>query len=80
MKKTFKGSQTAWNKFLKPAVNTPAPVIGMAVGSKTKNKQVGAATANLLKSLTGDKVLSVTDLHGNGLRLKVITIISNIVF
>ena len=72
MKRIFKGSQTAWNKFLKPTINTLAPVIGMAVGAKSKNKQVGAATTNILKSLTGGKILSLTDLHGNGLRLKVI--------
>ena len=71
MKKIFKGSQTAWNKFLKPTINTLAPVIGMAIGAKRKNKQVGAATTNILKSLTGGKILSLTDLHGNGLRLKV---------
>ena len=71
MKKIFKGSQTAWNKLLKPAVNTLAPVIGMAVGAKTKNKQVGAARTNILKSLTGGKILSFTDMHGRGLRLKV---------
>ena len=72
MKKIFKGSQTAWNKFLKTTINTLAPVIGMAVGAKSKNKQVGAATTNILKSLTGGKVLSLTDLHGNGFRLKVL--------
>ena len=33
MKTTFKRSQTAWNKFLKPAVNVAAPSIGMAVGA-----------------------------------------------
>ena len=71
MKKIFKGSQTAWNKFLKPTINTLAPVIGMALGAKSKNKQVGAATTNILKSLTGGKILSLTDMHGNGLRLKV---------
>ena len=71
MKKIFKGSQTAWNKFLKPTINTLAPVIGMAVGAKSKNKQVGAATTNILKSLTGGRVLNLPDMHGNGLRLKV---------
>ena len=44
LKKKFKGSQTAWNKFLKQAVNTMAPVIGMTLWAKTKNKQVGAGT------------------------------------
>ena len=50
MKKIFKGSQTAWHKFLKPTINTLAPVIGMAVGAKSKNPKVGAATSNILKS------------------------------
>ena len=71
MKKTLKGSQTAWSKFLKPTINTLAPVIGMAVGAKSKNAKVGAATTNILRSLTGGKNLSLTDMHGRGLKLKV---------
>ena len=71
MEKIFKGSQSAWNTFLKPTINTLAPVIGMAVGAKSKNKQVGAATTNILKSLTGGKILSLTDMHGRRLRLRV---------
>ena len=71
MKKIFRGSQTAWNKFLKPAVKIAAPFIGMAVGAKTKNPKVAAATTNILKSISGGKILSLTDIHGNGLRLKV---------
>ena len=35
------------------------------------NAKVGAATPNILKSLTGGKILSLTVMHGNGLRLKV---------
>ena len=70
-KKIFKGTQTAWNKFLKPAINATAPFIGMAVSAKTKNPKVGQATTNILKSISGGKVLSLTDIHGNGLRLKV---------
>ena len=71
MKKIFKSSQTAWNKFLKPVVNVAAPFIGMAVGAKTKNPKVAAAATNILKSISGGKILSLTDIHGNGLRLKV---------
>ena len=71
MKKIFKGSQTAWNKFLKPAVNATAPFIGMAVGAKTKSPKIAAATTNILKSISGGKILSLTDMHGNGLRLRV---------
>ena len=35
-KRLLKGSQIAWDNFLKPAVNTLAPVIGTAVGAKSK--------------------------------------------
>ena len=71
MKKIFKGFQTAWSKFLKPAVNVAAPFIGMAVSAKTRNPKVGQADTNILKSISGGKILSLTDMHGNGLRLKV---------
>ena len=71
MKKNFKGPQTAWKKFLKPAVDIAAPFIGIAVGAKTKNPKVAQATTTILKSICGVKVLSLTDIHGNGLRLKV---------
>ena len=71
MKKIFKGSQTAWTKLLKPALNMGSPYIGMAVSAKTKNSQVGQATAIFSKSLTSGKILSLTDLQGNGIWLKV---------
>ena len=71
MKIIFKGSQTPWNKFLKPALNIASPFIGLTVSAKTKNPKVGQATANNLKSISGGKNLSLTDMHGQGLRLKV---------
>ena len=71
LQKMFTGTQTAWNKFLKPAVNVAAPFIGMADSSKTKNPKVGQATTIILKSISGGKMLSLTDIHGRGLRLKV---------
>ena len=52
LQKNFQGTQTAWKKFLKPAVNVAAPFIGMAVSAKTKNPKVGPATTNILKSIT----------------------------
>ena len=70
LQKIFKGTQTAWNTFLQPAVNVAAPFIGMAVSAKTKNPKVGQATTNILKSISGGKILSLTDMHGRGLRLK----------
>ena len=71
LQKIFKGTQTAWINFLKPAINATAPFIGMAVSAKTKNPKAGLATTNILKSISGGKILSLTDMHGNGLRLKV---------
>ena len=71
LKSIFKGTEKMWNKFLKPAVNVAAPFIGMAVGAKTKNPKNAQATTNKLKGLSAAKVLSLTDMHGNGLRLKV---------
>ena len=58
--------------FFKPAVNVAAPFIEMAVSAKTKNPKVGQATKNILKSISGGKILRLTDMHGHGLRLKVI--------
>ena len=71
LQKIFKGTKTAWDKFLKTALNMTSPYIGMAVSAKTKNPKVGAATANTLKSISGGKILLLTDFHGIGLRLKV---------
>ena len=71
LQKIFRGTQTARNKFPQPAVNLAAPFVGTAVSAKTNNPKVGQATTNLLKSISGGKILSLTDIHGNGLRLKV---------
>ena len=69
LQKIFSGTQTAWNKFLKPAFNATAPFIRMAVSAKSKNPKVGQATTSILKSISSDKTLSLRDMHCNGLRL-----------
>ena len=46
MKKIFKGSQTAWNKFLEPALNMASPYFGLAVAAKPENPKIGQATVN----------------------------------
>ena len=56
---------------MKPAVNVAAPFFGMAVSAKTENPKVGAATTNILKIISGGKILSLTGMHGKGFRLKV---------
>ena len=47
------------------------PLISAAVAAKTKNPQSVEVTNSILKSLTGGKTLNLTDMHGHGLRLKV---------
>ena len=44
----------------------------MAVSAETKNPKVGQATTNILKSISGGKVLSLADMHGHRLRIKFI--------
>ena len=72
VKKVFRGSKTAWNKFLKPAVNATAPVIGMAAAAKSKNPKAGQATAQIMKSISrGKKVTLFDNYSGSGVRLRV---------
>ena len=52
----------------------------MAVSAKTKNPKVGQATTNISRSISGGKVLSLTDMHGRGLILKVMWIFSKVVY
>ena len=80
LQKSFKRTQTAWNKFLKPAVSVVAPFIAMTVSTKTKNPKVGQSTTSIIKSISWGRVLNLTDLHGNGLRLKVMQTISIKIF
>ena len=71
LKSIFRGTKTAWDKFIKPGLKIATPLISAAVAAKTKNPQSAQVTNSILKSLTGGKILSLTDMHGNGLRLKV---------
>ena len=43
----------------------------MAVSVKIKNPKVGQDTTNILKSISGGRVLNLTDMYGHGLRLKI---------
>ena len=71
LKKNFIGTEKTWNRFLKPALNTASPYIGMAVSAKTKNPKIEEGPSNILNSIPGGKVLSLTGMHGNGLRMNV---------
>ena len=71
LQKIFRGTKKAWDSFIKPCVKMATPLISAAVAAKTKNPQSAQVTNSFLKSLTGGKILSITDIHGKGLRLKV---------
>ena len=71
LQKTFRGTQKAWKKFIKPGLKMATPLISAAVAAKTKNPQSAQVASSILKSLTGGKILSLTDMHGRGLGLKV---------
>ena len=46
-------------------------LISAVVAAKTKSPQSAQITSNILKSLTGGKTLSLRDMHGRGMRLRV---------
>ena len=71
LQKIFRGTKNAWDSFIKPGLKMATPLISAAVAAKTKNPQSAQVTNSILKSLTGGKVFSLTDMHGLGLRLKV---------
>ena len=71
LQKQFRGTKKAWDSFFKPGLKMATPLISAAIGAKTKNPQSAQVTNSISKSLTGGKILSLTDMHGRGLRLKV---------
>ena len=71
LQKIFRGTKKAWDSFIKPGLKMATALISAAVAAKTINPQSAQATYSILKSLTGGKILSLTDMHGRGLRLKV---------
>ena len=71
LQRLFRGTKKTWDSFIKPGLKMAAPLISAAVAAKTKNPQSAQVTNSILKSLTGGKILSLTDMHGRGLRLNV---------
>ena len=71
LQKIFKGTKKAWDSFNKRGPKMATPLISAAVAAKTKNPQSAEVTNSIFKSLTGGKILSLTDMHGKSLGLKV---------
>ena len=80
VRKFFKRTREIWNNFKKPGLKKATPIISSGVAAKSKNLQPAQITSNISKSLTGDKNSSFTDMHGNGLRLRVMQFISNKIY
>ena len=72
LQKFFRGTEKAWNIFIRPSLKMTKPLISAAVAVRTKNLHSTQVTNSILKHLTAGKILSLTHIHGNGLRLKVI--------
>ena len=72
LRKIFRGTKQAWDSFIKLGLKMATPLISAAIAAKAKNPQSAQITNNFLKSLTGGKVLSLTDMHGEGIGFKVI--------
>ena len=71
LQKIFRELKKAWESFIEPGLKMATPLISAALAAKTKNPQSAQVANSILKSLTGGKILSLTDMHGRGLRLKV---------
>ena len=71
LEKFFRGTKKAWDSFIEPGLKMATPLISAAVAAKTKSPQSAQVTNSNLKSLTGGKILSLTDMHGREFRLKV---------
>ena len=71
LQKNFRGTKKAWDSFIKPGLKMATPLISAAIAAKTRNPQSAQVTNSILKTLTGGKVLSLTNMHGRGLRLEV---------
>ena len=65
-----------WSQFIKPGLKISTPFVSAGVVAETKNAQSAQTKSIILKSLTGGKISSLIDLHGNGLRLGVMWNIS----
>ena len=71
LQKKFKGTKKTWDSFNKPGLKMATPLISAVLAAKTKTPQSAQITSNILKSLTGGQILSLTDMHCHGLILKV---------
>ena len=67
LEKIFRGKKNAWNSFIEPGLK----MISAVVAAETKSPQSAQLTNTILKSITGVKISSLTDIQGRGLRLKV---------
>ena len=65
------GTKKAQNKFLSLEDNVDAPFTGMTVGAMSEKPKVGQATIKSFKAYIRGKILPLTDMDGNGLRLTV---------
>ena len=73
LQKNFKRTKKACDSFIRTGLKMATALISAAVAAKAKSPQSAQRTNNILKSLTGGKIISLTDMHGHGFRLKVMS-------
>ena len=65
------GTRKAWNKFNKPGLQIATHLISAAVAAKNKNPHKAQTASNILKLFSGGRIVSLPNMHRNGLRLRV---------
>ena len=73
IKKTYRSflRRTLWEKFIKPGLQLATTLIPAAVAAETKNPQMTRTTSIILKPISRGEILSLTDMYGIGLSLRV---------
>ena len=66
------GSGKIWFNFIRPGLEMAGPNFSAAVAAKTKNKQEAQTYSNILKSISGGKVVSSLGMHGVGQEMRFI--------
>ena len=69
--KTSRGTKKNGDSFIRTGLKMATPLISVAVAAKTKKPQSAQITNNILKTLIAGKILTLTDMHGKGLKVKV---------
>ena len=72
LSKMLRNSQKARNNSIKPGLKIAATLTSATVGAQNNNPQLTETTSNISRSKSRCNILNLTDMHGKGLRLKIL--------